>query len=462
MKSVIVIKNTKNYKNYKLSIDFENILLTGYKGKGAIDKKFNTHYLVKRTCELGKSLYEIIKEVEEKYSIYNADLAMQADNPSDSKTINKKIRNYIEEFKSITDKNHTHYLAMFNFYEEAYNLLKQYDKLEFNELILMPFYIKTNINKALTDYYESDGEKPKSLEQIDKDYNTILNKILRVIDECDCKSLINKMHYIPFTIRYLFDKILINGNGVDNKEAVRISNEIISWCEEFGMPFWTERKKLKPYTEDMIITEGKLISEWKENAPESASYSSYEYANNTVPINGLITISIVMHLLHSLWEEYISTKTISDKKQKELDFLKSTMGSCSRDIVELIEQADEYHKYIMKNFNSIGNLKLEIYEKKIPYTKNYNTIFKNRKEYESSAIAAWDIFYHDYLGNLEINNPLPYCNACQKQIDKKPHPIEIGGYLCDKCFEKHKAALNRERVNRFRNNPRKEDNKIKK
>ena len=112
----------------------------------------------------------------------------------------------------------------------------------------------------------------------------------------------------------------------------------------------------------------------------------------------------------------------------------------------------------MNNFNSIGSLKLEINKKKTPYTKNYNTVFRNVTEYESIAIAAWDTFYHDYLGNLQINSPIPYCNACQKQIDKKAHPIETGGYLCDKCFDKHKAALNRERVNRSRNKQKKEIN----
>ena len=67
----------------------ENILLTGYKSESIIDKKFNTHYLVKQTCELGKSIYEIIKEAEEKYSIYNVDMTIKIDNPKDKKTINK-------------------------------------------------------------------------------------------------------------------------------------------------------------------------------------------------------------------------------------------------------------------------------------------------------------------------------------------------------------------------------------
>ncbi len=460
MESVVLIKSVKKYKKYNLSIDMENILLTGYKSESIIDKKFNTHYLVKQTCELGKSIYEIIKEAEEKYSIYNVDMTIKIDNPKDKKTINKKIKDYINEFKSIIGKNHSHYLSMFEFYKEAFNLLKKYKKISPNELIYIPIQIKSDIDKATMDYYESFGEKSKSLEDINRAYNTILSKILDIVDECNCRSLISKMQYIPFTIKYLFDRILINGNGTDNKEAVKISEAIINWCKEFGMPFWTERKKIAEYTENMIIMEGHLTTpQWKENAPESNSYSLREYANNTISVNGLITISIVMYLLYSLWEEYTTLKNISDSKQKDLEFLKSTMGTWARDIIDLIEQADKYNNYIMNNFNSIGSLKLEINEKKIPYTKNYNTVFRNVTEYESIAIAAWSTFYHDYLGNLQINSPIPYCNTCQKQIDKKAHPIETGGYLCDKCFEKHKAALNRERVNRSRNKQKKENNK---
>ena len=49
------------------------------------------------------------------------------------------------------------------------------------------------------------------------------------------------------------------------------------------MPFWTERKKIAEYTENMIIMEGHLTTpQWKENAPESNSYSLREYANNTI------------------------------------------------------------------------------------------------------------------------------------------------------------------------------------
>ena len=48
MKSAVLIKSLKKFKKFNSSVEFNNILLTGYNPLNTIDKKINSHNLVKK------------------------------------------------------------------------------------------------------------------------------------------------------------------------------------------------------------------------------------------------------------------------------------------------------------------------------------------------------------------------------------------------------------------------------
>ena len=459
MKSAIMIKSLKKYKKYNSSVTFEYILLTGYEPLECNDVKINSYNLVKQTCLLGKSIYNIIKE--ENKNIPNPDqiLMMKAEDPKDVEIQKKFIKNYIENFKNIENKNHTHYNLMFKFYKKGYELLKNKGNVKNVTIDMLPITIKENINKAIRYYYENFELDSKTLKKLNDSYNEFLTILSDNIDILDLNKLMKETSYIPLTIENFYKKIYTNGNGVANTSAVKIFKAITTWCEKFGMPFWTERIKIGTYTKDLITTEGKISSEWSNNidinskSNSSNSYTLQEYADNTVPINGLIVISLIIYLYYSVWEEFHSMKRLSKEKERELELLKTIIGADTDDdddIMDLIEKSDQYYNYIMNNFNCIRELKLNISNKKARTTQNGFFIFYNIKQYESSAIAAWDVFYHDYLGNSDINSPLPYCNICHKEIYKNPHFTKSREILCNNCYKKRAKELQRLRTQKFR------------
>lgn len=457
MESVVLIKDLKKFKKYNSSVELNNILLTGYNPLNSVDKKINSHNLVKKTCILGKKIYKIIKKVElEKNG--NADLLFEMVNPEDNISNKEIIQKHIKNFKDIKSKNHTHYNLMFDFYKKCYELLKQSNISEVKSAYMLPSVISNNIGLATKNFYETFELDSETLEKLEKQYDNFLTIVENNLDKIDLEPLIKEINYIPLSIENLYENIYINGNGIDNKHAIEMFNAITEWCMDFGMPFWTERVELSTYTENSFISTGEIYSEWRNESDinnsnsTDPSYTWKELADNSVPINGLITISIIMYLFYSIWEEYHSIKKLSTEKEKELVFLKSIVGSDSDDPIDLLEKADVYHNYILNNFNCIGKLILNINEKKVKTTQNGYYIFRNVKQYESSAIAAWDIFYHDYLGNSEINNPLPYCNICQKEISKNAHYIKTGDCLCNSCYKKREKVLGKNRTNKCRSN----------
>ena len=457
MKSAVLIKSLKKFKKFNSSVEFNNILLTGYNPLNTIDKKINSHNLVKKTCTLGKKIYKIIKEIElDKNG--NVDLLFEIVNPEDNISNKEIIQKHIKNFKNIKSKNHTHYNLIFNFYKKCYELLKQSNISEGISVDMLPLVISNNIGLATKNYYEGYEFDLKILKKLKEQYDNFFTIVENNLDKIDLESLIKEIKYIPINIENFYENIYINGDGINNKYAIEIFNAITEWCMEFGMPFWTERTELSKYTKDLFISNGEIYDKWINesdiNSPNGtdSSYTWQELANNSVPINGLITISIIMYLFYSIWEEYHSIKKLSKEKEEELVFLKSIIGSDSDDPIDLLEKADVYHNYILNNFNCIRALKLNINEKKVKTTQNGYYIFYNVKQYESSAIAAWDVFYHDYLGNSEINNPLPYCNICQKEISKNEHYIKTGDCLCNSCYKKREKVLGKNRTNKFRKN----------
>ncbi|MDD2435197.1 MAG: hypothetical protein PHO63_02975, partial [Bacilli bacterium] len=329
------------------------------------------------------------------------------------------------------------------------------------------------------------------------------------------------INYIPYDIKYFFtDLMAISSNKYDNKAVSEIFNLIKGWCKKFGMPFWTDRKKLANYITPKRLSSGEffvenifnttgILPELHESAklkitniitvdpsvnlsvddivldkegktakvevidaniitvrtikdlsrselskqpelPEYQCSSEYETNNNTIPINNLIFISLAMYMFKNLWEYNINDERGSKNKQDELNDIVQFMGINCNDITGLFEKADHFHNYIMEKCNSIFELDLKIEHKKIPYENKGTVLFYNETIYESAIIAAWDTFYHYYLGNSNLDRPLPYCSECSLEIAGKPHTIETKTQLCDDCFNKRASELNRNRVAKHR------------
>lgn len=476
MESAIFIKKLKKYEKYNLSIDrgMKNVLLTGK--TPILDEEhveINPYYLVQATRKLGKELYSIILEELKKRTL-DINKALISNKPKDKAFIDKNIKKYINAFNNTENKNYSHYTFAFEFYSEAYRLLKKDNLITDNRYD--PKIIRRLIGH-MTPYGSWEIRDSYNEINISNAYKEIFRMIINNIDTIDCTSLLYKIDYMLYDIKYLFSEIFIIREEKENEQAHKIFDAINQWCDKFGMPFWNDPKKIAEQMIDKIIFTGETIGDLpKDDDSEKTksnyeSYSQYEWAENTVPIINLISISLSIYLFDEKWKNYIKKEEIAkDKKkkksrkdtqglqrirdkEKELNYALSMIGMSSiYDISDdFVTKADYYHNYIMNNFNAIVDLKLNNYEKKIPYEKDDKTLFYNAREYESTAIAAWDVFYHDYLGNLGVTKPLPYCDECHKQIPKgQAHTIETRAILCDECYKLRKEEKNRQRVRKYR------------
>ena len=453
MKSAILIKSIKKYKNYNLSVDkdIKNILLSGETVKS--DEKnieIDAYKLVKKTNKLGKKLYNIILEELEKRT-YEINRAIKSN-------INNKqiVKEFTDNFIRIEEKNYSHFKFAHDFYIEAFNLLNKLDP-EIIKDIDTPELISIQLGQLQEEHlWGIRFEESYSGKNISRSYQNLLNKLEEKIDNIDCRPLLDKIDYMIFDIRHLFTSIFVIEKTGKNKQITEMFDAVKEWCEDYGMPFWTDRKSLAPYIMDKIITEDEIFDNYSKNEIKKRDdcMSFYELSENTCPIINLISISISIYLFSVLWKKYINNEKMTADDNQKLKIIKYIIGnpySHSNSATTLIEDAEQYHSYIMNNMNRIYDLKLEIYERKIPYTINNKKVFYNVREYESPAIAAWDVFFHDYLGNIETTKPLPYCNECHKQIQKgHSHTIEDKTILCDECFEIRKSEKNRARVQKYR------------
>lgn len=485
MESAIFIKKLKKYEKYNLSIDrgMKNVLLTGK--TPILDEEhveINPYYLVQATRKLGKELYSIILEELKKRTL-DINNALKSNIPGDKTFIDKNIKDYINAFNNTKNKNYSHYKAAFELYSEAYRLLKN-ENIKNVNVTNDPKLISLQLNELENDrYWGINFDESISGQNIKHAYEEVFRKIINNIDNTDntdnidYTSLLDKIDYMLYDIKYLFNEIFIIREEKENEQAHKIFDAINQWCEKFGMPFWNDQKKIAEQIMDKITFTDEIIDDFlKDDDSEKTksndeSYSQYEWAENTVPIINLISISLSIYLFDEKWKNYIKKEEIAkDKKkkksrkdtqglqrirdkEKELENVLSMIGISSiYDISDdFVTKADYYHNYIMNNFNSIGHLKLNNYEKKIPYEKDNITLFYNAREYESTAIAAWDVFYHDYLGNLGVTKSLPYCDECHKQIPKgQAHTIETRAILCDECYKSRKEEKNRQRVRKYR------------
>lgn len=476
MKSAIFIKNLKKFKNYNLSLDngMKNVLLSGEDPKSEEKSvEITPHPLVQATRKLGKKLYNIIlKELEKRTN--EIDRALNSKTPIEKTYIDKNIKEYVSAFNENKNKNYSHYKVAFEFYSEAYRLLEKENKKNVS-VTNNPRLINIQLKELEDDrYWGIEFSDSHSGWNIKRAYEDVFSKLIQKMDSIDCISLLDKVDYMLYDIRYLFSEIFVIKENSKNEHTTEIYVAIKEWCEQFGMPFWTDRESIAPHIMNKITFTGEVIDNFsrKEIKKRDDCKSLYELSENTVPIINLISISLSIYLFSELWKNYIkSEKNAKDKKkqktrknkqglkriedkEEKLKYILATIGLnpiLDKSITNLISDADKYHNYIMNKFNSIYDLKLNIYEKKIPYKKDNKVLFYNAKEYESTAIAAWDVFYHDYLGNSEITKPLPYCNECHKQIPEgQRHPIETKDILCDECYAVRKKELGRLRTQKCR------------
>ena len=450
MKSAIMIKKLKKYKKYNFSIDnsLKNVLIHGEEAlETETNVEIDIHNLVRNTRKLGKTIYNIIIKELEKLT-FELDRAIKS-NVMSKEINNKIVREYINGFIKIENKNYSHYKFAFDFYSEAFELLKEQNS-ENIKIIDTPSLISMQLNEIENDHlWGIQFDESYNGKNVAKGYEHVFNKLNEVIDNLDCKSLLDKIDYLIYDIKYLFTSIISIEHNSEIFDAIK------EWCQNYGMPFWTDRHFVSSI-EKRIITEDEIIDNYsiKGVTGQESSMSRYELSENTIPIINLISISISIYLFSSLWKKYINNDKMTTDDNKKIKIIKLIIGNKSinnASIIDLINSAEYYHNYIMNNLNSIYDVKLEIYEKKEQYRSNNKLLFYNIREYESVAIAAWDVFYHDYLGNQETTNPLHYCGECHKQVQKnQSHTIKNRIILCDDCYKKRKAEKNRERVQKHR------------
>ncbi len=420
MKTLVKIHRFKKYEKYNLSVDeaVGDILLTGYNQlECSSEDSLDISQLVKKTYNLGKKLVKIINDRSKELGI-NEDDTRKLDK-YDKNTINDKIKERIEKFISMPNKNYPHYKAMSKFYGTAIDLLQKYNiECEIEQTL------KSKIKNW--DIIDNLVYSAEELSELERNYKNIFNKVLENIDTHNFTSLINYLSDIPYTISKFNEEILNIRQDSSQESAKKIFEAIVEWCQEFGLPFCSENKKLYGIIKDKIITDGEIYECWDSSNVRDESLSIGEYAKNTVPINNFIGICLL------IYEFYNAT-------------------SYDNWDIQLIEY---YHRQVMERYNNIFNIPLKIYEKKIPIIKDNKKILYNVKEYESVAIAAWDVFYHDYFGNpnFPLSEPIEFCDECQKEIKESGHITKSGLHLCNECFAKRKKIQGKERQNRFRKN----------
>ena len=202
MKTLVKIHRFKKYEKYNLSVDeaVGDILLTGYNQlECSSEDSLDISQLVKKTYNLGKKLVKIINDRSKELGI-NEDDTRKLDK-YDKNTINDKIKERIEKFISMPNKNYPHYKAMSKFYGTAIDLLQKYNiECEIEQTL------KSKIKNW--DIIDNLVYSAEELSELERNYKNIFNKVLENIDTYNFTSLINYLSDIPYTISKFNEEIL--------------------------------------------------------------------------------------------------------------------------------------------------------------------------------------------------------------------------------------------------------------
>lgn len=466
MENKIIIKNIVKFEDYDLKSFNNDLQLIGLgKKTEKKDAMISTRQLIKATYRLGKEFNKCITEYFERKKMMG-DNFIQCDSLEDKNCYNKKLLKEIEAFCNIDNKTPNHYFAMYDFYTTAYKLIpkdaENGSKLMPPEELLQ--YISSYEQQSFGIYI--DSEYIYQLFIIENNYKKMFEILKEQESKLDYKGLLPTINYIPVNIKNNFYKLfskLPKKDSMEYRTLLELLSIIKSYCDKFGMPFWTDREDIAEITKikqpNAKNTEIQNVDNMsKEKESKFMISSEYKLCNNIIPIQNLLFISCIVYLYTDLWDGFL------DKNDFDLDLEKykyafeilgfSFLNTLNRKetINYFFEYAEIMDDYIMNNCNSIYNFPLKNIRKKVLYKiNNTKSGYYNEIIYESVIIAAWNTFYLDYFGNSKIKEPYPHCATCGKEIMNKPHTIETKEQLCDVCFEARKKEQNKNRVTKCRN-----------
>ena len=475
MAKEIVIKNCIFFDDYKFDERNGQILIIGTGEKKNLEnKKINGQQLVESTLELGEKINNYLYDYYIKVGEFDID-----EDPDKAKTktryektnINQAVLKYVDDFTSKQNKHPSEYISFAKLYGNSYNLLKN----RINEQKIL--------NPSDFDGEARDAElmklgiiNPKNYDNIINDLDNSVKKINKLLKENTKKinyiSLVKYTNYTPDGI----DRKIVNLIKLIRKDKMKktvetnliknVFNSIKKYCKKYGMPLWTEREDIAEITyHNIAIRENSNIGFFDEfiSVPceeyDHPPLSEYESANQTIPANNLIYISILMYLSYTLWKD-LFTKNI---KQIEplINYYTLFIGAFwleknKIEVYDIYKSKDEFFNkvedmddFIKTKCNSIYDFPLKKYTRKIPNRSNSICDYHNEDVYESTAFAAWETFYLDFLGNKNIEKPVS-CK-CGALVNEESMHKTGGEKVCEKCYKKIEKILNKERVKRCRN-----------
>ena len=460
MEKKIIVKNSITYESYKFLIDQETILVVGI-GKKHIEKnkELSSKSQIKSLYSLGRKLS---KTIDNYYNNINKCFKMNINpNKNDSEYFYKEVIKFIEDFQNKKHKNITHYLSISDFYKKAYYLVK--NRLDIQGELLSPEEYYEFASNCLRTQLGIIGDSSNNIvweNILDKSISKI-KSFLTNNKNLNYQELINYINYAPTRI----DRIIINANkeqsNEKNKKLIHDFSEImLSYFNKYGLPYWTDRKDV---AEILIKRDTFNVNGIKTTRNDLDYNSKYERLNNSLPIINLLYISLTIYLLDNLWKLY-SNYTDQDSINSDIVELNRLIKALDIifDITEYENQldqlniffnkAEEIDDYISTNCNSIYDFNLKIFHRKIEERSNMKTTYhyNNKTIYESCIYAAWRIFYDDYLGNVNINNPAS-CDDCGKSVSTEHihYAKKVNKHLCDNCYKIYDRDLTKKRKRRF-------------
>lgn len=438
---MVKIKNIKKFKKYNMRVENNNILLIcaeSQKSEKDI-KDINDKRLIKSILDIGRDINNVLNEYfkkEKKEKLYSEIIQFEK---LDKKEINAKIINLITKNFSVdmfkgtsinlnTDLNTPRKVintkAFYDFYKNSYTLLEK-EKIDISNLD-SPNIVHDQI---LWEYY-GIGDVNNS-GKYDNMLNINFTQLIKKLDEnknnLDYLPLIDLVNFLPINIENFFGTIM--ENNVNNKYTHKIYDKIVSFCNEYGLPYW----------KDEILDRASKIKEIE------------------IPINNFISICLAIYVYYSLWREILEYNKVDDYLEYVQAFNVLNIDFYyydeKKDILKkVVHSIEGFDLFVNNNCSMLLNWRLEKYRKKIIVK---NSILKNEIIYDSLIIGAWDLFYMTYFGNSSKlkGKETVICSFCNREILDNVHTLrdKTKNKICDSCFRERKKVLNLNRVSKYNN-----------
>ncbi len=445
---MVKIKNVKKFEKYNMRIAKNEILLLCNENNSLEKiKEYNDHELVKDAYNIGEN---INKEINQ-YCVKEAEKINDSVMKFDTLDRDKKNTRIIELLKNACandfkneiivntglldeeNKNNVSndfyddtdidkYVAFYNIFKNCYKLFKEH-KVNTKELNT-PEEIQEMIRLVKYGISDTDLKFGEAQTKLSINYKTLLKILKNNIDYVDYSPLLNSVSYIPLNIKNLLGGVIENRST--SKSSENIFTQVKNFCEVYGVPYW-----------------------------KTEIYSRREVE---IPINNFILICLAIYIYKELWNKVLCYDDASFEWDDYIcsfyvlgiDFeYDEKVESIIKKTIRSIEDIDFY---ISNNCNELLNHKLNSYRKKV-LDKSSNTL-TNETIYDSTIVAAWNIFYLYYFGSDKKLKPIKYkiCDECHKEIRGKSHTLRDGSKkrICDCCNKKRRNLLNSDRVNKYR------------